>query len=222
MASKLTPTQARSRKRRDALLTAAIELLAEGGARAVTHRAVAARAGLPAAATTYYFESIQELTEEALRRHVADRVAELRRLADDAARDADTIIEIAQKFVASFASRDRDVLIAQYEVYLEAARNPALRKPVADALGAFEDLAETVLGRMGARDPKGAARTMIALVDGFMLHHIASPQPDGYDTDGLFSAMRAVFVAEIADPEELDRWLAPLSTLRPRGALTQS
>src|SRR5580698_3447170 len=85
MVTGLQPTQERSRVRREALLRAALELISEGGTRAVTHRAVSARAGLPPASTTYYFESIQQLTQEALRLHVAERVAELQALSDVAA-----------------------------------------------------------------------------------------------------------------------------------------
>ena len=44
MTSRAQLTQERSRQRRGELLAAAIELFAEGGARAITHRAVAARA----------------------------------------------------------------------------------------------------------------------------------------------------------------------------------
>ena len=55
MVTSAAPSQRRSRARREALLRAAVALLAEGGVRAVTHRAVADRAGVPLAATTYYF-----------------------------------------------------------------------------------------------------------------------------------------------------------------------
>ena len=58
MATRAQLTQGRSRQRRDELLAATIELFAEGGSRAVTHRAVARRAGLPPATTTYYFSSM--------------------------------------------------------------------------------------------------------------------------------------------------------------------
>ncbi|HEX6382829.1 MAG TPA: TetR family transcriptional regulator, partial [Acidimicrobiia bacterium] len=71
------PRQDRSRQRREALLRAAIELLGETGVRSVTHRAVAERAGVPLASTTYYFSSVKELVEEALKLHVAERVADL-------------------------------------------------------------------------------------------------------------------------------------------------
>lgn len=52
--------------RRRAILTAAAELVTEAGAAALTHRAVAARAGVALGSTTKYFTSIDELREAAL------------------------------------------------------------------------------------------------------------------------------------------------------------
>ena len=62
---------ARGVQRRAALIEAAADLLLEQGLAALSHRAVAARAGLPLAATTYYFASVDDLRDEALE-HVAD------------------------------------------------------------------------------------------------------------------------------------------------------
>jgi DNA-binding transcriptional regulator YbjK len=206
MATAQEPTQARGRQRRELLLRAATELLASGGAKAVTHRAVAARAGLPAASTTYYFESIQQLTEEALRLHVHDRIEELRVLAEAATRDGGSAGEIAQRFAEALTARSADVTIAQFEVYLEAARNPALRAPVAEALAAFESLARSVLAALGAQRPTQAASAFVALIDGFALHQLARPHSVQEEAALLLEAMRALFVVHLMDDDELARW----------------
>src|SRR5699024_9985940 len=57
----LTARQPRGEQRRAALVAAAAALLVEGGFGAVAHRSVAARAGVPLAATTYYFSSLDDL-----------------------------------------------------------------------------------------------------------------------------------------------------------------
>ena len=82
MVTRAQLAQGRSRQRRDELLAATIELFAEGGSRAVTHRAVARRAGLPPATTTYYFASIEELLREALAAHIQQWTTDLARLTD--------------------------------------------------------------------------------------------------------------------------------------------
>jgi TetR/AcrR family transcriptional regulator, regulator of biofilm formation and stress response len=202
----LQPTQERSRVRRDALLRAALELISEGGTRAVTHRAVAARAGLPPAATTYYFASIQQLAEEALRLHVDERVEELRALSDAAAQGGRSVDEIARRFADSLSSRSREVIVAQYEVYLEAARNPALRDSVNEALDAFERLAVSALTALGARRPAEGAAAFVALIDGFALHRIARQRSPEFESTMLFEAMRALFVTQVMGEDELRSW----------------
>lgn len=52
--------------RRRAIIEAAAELVVEGGAASLTHRAVAARAGVSLGSTTQYFGSLDELRELAL------------------------------------------------------------------------------------------------------------------------------------------------------------
>lgn len=52
--------------RRRAIIDAAAELIVEGGASSLTHRAVAARAGVSLGSTTQYFSSLDELRELAL------------------------------------------------------------------------------------------------------------------------------------------------------------
>ena len=204
------PRQERSKARREALLRAAIELLAEGGARALTHRAVAARAGLPAASTTYYFDTIQQLTDAALELHVSDRVAELDGIVAGAVAGGNTPEEVGGLVAEALADRGADVIVAQFEIYLEAARNPSLRPTVAEALAAFEHFCATALKSLGARDPEGAAPAFVALFDGFALHRLARPRPRDEEMASLRSAIRALFVAAIMDADELARWEARL------------
>lgn len=52
--------------RRRAILNAAIDVIVEKGAAALTHRAVAARAGVSLGSTTKYFSSIEDLRENAM------------------------------------------------------------------------------------------------------------------------------------------------------------
>ena len=128
MSRRRAPRQDRSRQRREALLRAAIELLGETGVKSVTHRAVAERAGVPLASTTYYFRSVNELVEEALKLHVAERVAELSGLAEVALGvSGASATQIAERLAEVLVAAPAPTLVAQYQMYLEAGRNPALR-----------------------------------------------------------------------------------------------
>jgi DNA-binding transcriptional regulator YbjK len=204
------PRQERSKARREALLRAAIELLAVGGARALTHRAVAARAGLPPASTTYYFDTIQQLTDAALELHVTDRVAELEVIVSAALAAGETPEEVGAAVAVSLVDRAADMLVGQFELYLEAARNPALRPTVGEALAASEQFAARALKALGARDPEGAAPAFLALVDGFALHRLGRPRPRDEEVAQLRKALQALFVTELMDAGEHDHWLARL------------
>jgi len=197
-----SPRQDRSRRRRDALLRAAIELLGETGAKSVTHRAVAERAGLPLASTTYYFESVHQLIEEALKLHVAERVAELQTMAAVAlAATGASPQDIAERLAEVLAGAPTPILVAQYQLYLDAGRNPALQPAVADALAAFEGLAAAVLSALGAREPEATAEAFVALLDGFALHRLARPRNPSREAAALVSAMRALFLEQVMDPD---------------------
>jgi DNA-binding transcriptional regulator YbjK len=205
MGNKQSPRQERSRQRREALLRATIQLLGETGAKSVTHRAVADRAGVPLASTTYYFESVHQLIEEALKLHVAERVAELQGLAALAlGAGGATAQDIAQRLADVLVSAPGPILAAQYQLYLEAGRNPALQPAIAEALAAFEGLAESVLATLGARDPAEAAVAFVALLDGFALHRLARPRDPEQEAAALFAAMRALFLEQVMDPTTRD------------------
>lgn len=212
-----SPRQDRSRRRREALLRAAIELLGEMGAKSVTSRAVAERAGVPLASTTYYFRSVHELVEEALELHVAERVAELRGMAAVALQAGGVgAADIAERLAEVLVAAPTPILVAQYQMYLDAGRNPALQPAVAEALSAFEGLAAGVLEALGARDPEGAAEAFVALLDGFALHRLARPRDPEREAAALFAAMRSLFLEQVMDATDREalheRLRRPLGT----------
>jgi len=200
------PQQDRSRRRREALLRAAIELLGETGAKSVTHRAVAVRAGVPLASTTYYFRSVSDLIEEALKLHVAERVSELEDLVEVALSvTGASVAQLAERMAEVLVAAPTPNLVAQYQMYLEAGRNPALQPAASDALAAFEGLIARVLAALGAREPEAAAEAFFALFDGFALHRLARPRDPATESAALFAAMRALFLDQVMDPEARDR-----------------
>jgi DNA-binding transcriptional regulator YbjK len=200
------PRQDRSRVRREALLRAAIELLGETGVKSVTHRAVAERAGVPLASTTYYFRSVQELIEEALKLHVAERVAELEGLAEVAlGATGASVTQLAERMAEVLVAAPAPILVAQYQLYLEAGRNPALQPAASEALAAFEGLIARVLAALGAREPQAAAQGFFAIFDGFALHRLARPRDPETEAAALFATMRALFLEQIMDTAARDQ-----------------
>ena len=200
------PNQQRGRDRRQALLRAAQELLAERGAKAVTHRAVASRAGLPLASTTYYFTSIDELTQEALLLAVEERVALLQAVMSAGAPPSRTPEQFARTYVGTVIARPKADILAQLGVYLEAARNPALQEAASAAIESFEALAERGLAMVGPRDATDTAIAVAAMLDGFALHRVVRPLPPEYEMELILNALRALFIAHTADEAEIAEW----------------
>lgn len=198
------PTRRESAQlRRDALLRAAVEIAGESGAAAATHRAIAARAEVPLATTSYFFESIADLMGEAMRTFAAARAVEL-----DAASvsfvSPPSPDELAGRFATLLLGADRVLALAQIEAYLSAARAAELRDAVAEALRAFERVAITALRAAGARRPEEGARAFVALADGFALHHLAFPRPDDHLV--LRDAFRALFVSYAMGDDDRAVW----------------
>jgi len=182
----VTPAKRRGRPhprgalRRAALLQAAIELIGRHGLDGVTHRAVAAQAGLPAASTSYYFRSKDELIDEALRA-VAEReiavLRERRAALGDAAGDLAAIVDALATWIEEqISTAGRTALLAQYHLQIESARRPAARAILADWKDGTDELAETAMARLGARDVRTAAILLISAIDGLRLRLVASGQ----------------------------------------------
>jgi DNA-binding transcriptional regulator YbjK len=171
----------------------------------VTHRAVSARAGLPPAAAGYYFTTSQELIEQALRFHVEQWSASLSKVLDSAAESAKSVRQFEERVVRALLAGDSGVNVAVYEVYLEAARNPALREVVQESMSSFEDVVAGHLDRLGVRDPRGAAISLVAIVDGFVLHQMANPRPHEEHVEAMVVTMSGMLLAHRLDRDELDR-----------------
>jgi DNA-binding transcriptional regulator YbjK len=214
MGSKAQLTQSRSRARRDELLAAAIELFAEGGSRAITHRAVAARADLPPASTTYYFATIDDLIREALGAHIDQWTADL----TDLTRvefEADVGINDAAAFVtAIFAARGPEVAALELSIFLASARVPELRDNAADAMRAFESLTIAILERVGVSDGAALAAAIVALIAGTALRRQSGLYSEPSEALLLTSAIRDLVAAHVLGPETVDRTLADLRRAR--------
>ena len=162
--------------RRGAILDATVRILGCMGLDAVTHRAVAREAGVPLAATTYYFSSKDELITEAVGLLVGEEVAQLAEhaaaLGDELAspdRAADALMAVLVPDDAAIGAQ-----LAKFGLYLEAARRPALRESVARWQQAFIALAEMVLRAANAQDPAARAPLLVTAVDGVLLFELST------------------------------------------------
>lgn len=208
-------SQERSRQRREQLLAAAVELFVEGGTRAVTHRAVASAAGLPAATTTYYFASIDDLLREALHRHIERWTEAMQGLAD---LDIGGLIplvndESAVAFAADvLAKRPVQTASRELAVIMGAARDSELREEARVALTTSARVVVNVLERAGLRDVEGLAEDTVAVIGGMALRRSARVNSDEQEARNLVRSLRGLLIGHLVGQTQGDEILAALRT----------
>ena len=194
-------------RRQYALVSAAAALLCEGGFDAVRHRAVARRAGLPLAATTYYFSSLDDLIVKAVEhvgaleaQQLRERVAALSRRRRGAESTADVLVDLLVGEDPD--SRVSEQLISRYERYIACARQPALRVVQRRILQQRTDAVVKVVERSGRSVHAELLTALVCAVDGAV---VAALVDDG---DGPRTAARSTLI-DVIDV------LAPISTPEP-------
>jgi DNA-binding transcriptional regulator YbjK len=185
----------RGEARREALLRATLDVIAGHGADGVTHRAVAAAAGVPLSATTYWFSSRDELLEETLRFAAQEEVDRFERLVVELATRELELGEWAEALAAALAGEletHRTRHLALFELALEAARRPALRPEAEQVRAMHLRLAELGARAAGSDDPAADAPIIVAAMTGLVFGELSGPTP-GFEQELLKPALERLF-----------------------------
>jgi DNA-binding transcriptional regulator YbjK len=137
--------------RKSRLADAAIDVLGHDGVRALTHRAVDSRAGLPQGTCSYHFPTRNALLTAAL-----ERIAELD-LADSEGQELAVVLE---RWAGSHRTRARFMLM------LDPQARRELGTSAARLAEGFVDRVERLTGS------RARARLMISLIDGLLLDEL--------------------------------------------------
>ncbi|TGD85811.1 TetR family transcriptional regulator [Mycolicibacterium sp. CH28] len=171
MASVTAAVTPKGERRRYVLISAAAELLCEGGFEAVRHRAVARRAGLPLASTTYYFSSLDDLVHSAVEFLGAVEAAQLRSRVDALPRrrrgseaTADVLVDLLVGDLGGAATNEE--LISRYERYIACARQPELREVQRRLLRQRVDAVAEAMARSGRNARVDLVTALVYAVDG--------------------------------------------------------
>ena len=170
-------------RRRYALVSAAAELLREGGFEAVRHRAVARRAGLPLASTTYYFSSLDDLIASAVAHIGMLEVAQLRAQVATLSRrrrGPETTADLLVDLLVGSESGPRltEQLISRYERHIACARLPALRDIQRRNLRQRVDAVAEVIDRSGRSVRLELVSALICTVDGAVVSALVDDRQD--------------------------------------------
>ncbi len=172
---------ARGEQRRIELLEAVVRLIAREGVAAVTHRAVAAEAGVTHRLTTYYFrtkekmliEAFRHLTAESLERSRAavERLASMEPNGSPLAAAIDEVVDA----VLGGLHAEAGGVVAELALVLEIPRSPELAADYAAWQNALEALLAEHARKLESDDPNADARLILTAIHGLQLERLGRP-----------------------------------------------
>jgi DNA-binding transcriptional regulator YbjK len=155
--------------RRDRIINACLDVIAETGVAGTSHRKVAEAADVPLGSMTYHFTGMHNLLHEAFSRF-AQTASEQFKERIEAAHDIDTAKQaLADAITQVVLSNQRDLVLTN-ELYTLAARDPSYR----DITNAWMARSRRTLEQYF--DPT-TARILDAIVEGLSIHRALDNEP---------------------------------------------
>ncbi|WP_370945553.1 TetR/AcrR family transcriptional regulator [Amycolatopsis sp. cg5] len=172
-------------RRRAALVEAAAQLLGEGGFDAIRHRAVAERADLPLASTTYYFDSLDELVIAAVEHYSFTELAESRKRIEeqsDPGKGVEGLLDLILFMLlgdqTGDTEADNEAVVLRYERLVATGRRKYLRPVMRKITVEFNAQLGEIFSRAGRPLPPPAVERLVALVDGAVVNALIEIDPD--------------------------------------------
>ncbi len=154
--------------RRARIARAAIEVVAVHGVEGLTHRRVAAAAGVPLGSTTYHYATLDDLLAAGLEAAAAESAAELK-MWEQTLAERDLVEGTTEMIVDGMRSR-RQRIAVRYELYVAALRRPRLR-PIST------EWSRLLAGIYRQYTDDLTADALAAAVDGLWLGCLVSDEP---------------------------------------------
>lgn len=155
--------------RRDRIVAACLDVIAESGIAGASHRRIAEAAKVPLGSMTYYFAGIDELLHEALT-CFASEISERFEQRMTSATDAESAREAVVEIILGDVFRSTRELVISHEIYTLAARDPGYRVITTE----WMKRSRTALERHF--DPE-TARIVDALIEGLSIHRSLDDHP---------------------------------------------
>jgi len=160
-------------QRRERILAATLDHIAEEGVAGVSHRKIAVRAGVPLGSMTYHFAGIDDLLREAFTRF-ADRIVAVFEQHLARAGTPEEAREAVTDLIHALSDGPRRDLVLAHELYALAARRDAYR----ELTGTWMARSRHLLERHFDAD---TARQLDALIEGLTLHRSLDTSPQSRD-----------------------------------------
>jgi TetR/AcrR family transcriptional regulator, regulator of biofilm formation and stress response len=175
------PRAENSRRIREAMIEATVRIVAREGVAAVTHRRVAAEAGVALSSTTWHFATKADILEAGLRwaahREVEGIAAIAVRLGDtdfDAAAWADAL----GGWLVEQVTTDRDLAVALYRLQVELLGTPGALDVHREWGEGLRAVGERVLAHSSTSTPAIDLRLIVGALDGLRMGALSSGEDD--------------------------------------------
>lgn len=172
--------------RKDRIIDACLEVIAESGVAGASHRVIARRAGVPLGSMTYHFSGLHDLLHQAFARY-AQRCIDAFAARMAMAGDADEACEQVARHIECDLLATRFDLVINLEFYTLAARDASFH----DIADRWMTASRTELERFFTPE---AAATIDALVEGLTLHRALGGQAYALDAQAIRDAIARIAV----------------------------
>ena len=161
------------------VMEATLRIVGRKGIDGVTHRAVAAEAGMSLGAVTHHFQTRDVLVDAALRFALTREVGRLRALSlslQSKAFEVEAWIESLVGWYSSELRTQPETHIACYEAFMAAARSERHRPIVVEWFETWRKSAELALRAAGSSEPRRHAELFVSALTGIVLQQLAVPR----------------------------------------------
>lgn len=189
--------------RRRLIARHALDVLAEHGARGLTHRAVDHAAGLPPGSTSYYHRTRAALLDACLDDLVRQDEEELAALAPVLrAGDADALAAALAHVLHRWVTTERTRQLGRYELFLESLRRPDLAARLrTGGLAVRAGLAQVLAG-LGAPDAQQRADWLAAGIEGAVVERVVGARATEPVDDETFVGIARWLVRAALAPDD--------------------
>ena len=181
MRTETGPRAEASRRTREAIVAATVRIVAREGVAAVSHRRVAAEAGVALSSTTWHFAAKGDILEAALQWTASQEIEGIRAIADRLdGTDFDPsawAYELGDWLIDQ-VTRDREIAVALYRLQVELLGSEGAVQVHRDWGEGLRALGERVLERSPTTTPDLDVRLIVAALDGLRMGVINAGEED--------------------------------------------
>jgi TetR/AcrR family transcriptional regulator, regulator of biofilm formation and stress response len=180
------PTEAHTRadasqRVRDAIVAATVRIVAREGVAAVTHRRVAAEAGVALSSTTWHYTTKADILNAALQWTARREVESIGAIADrlgEAGFDPSAWADALGDWLVEQVTTERDIAIALYRLQVELLGSPGALEVHREWGEGLRAVGERVLEHTPTGTPELDVRLVVAALDGLRMSVLNSGEED--------------------------------------------